>query len=372
MFELEELLKRTGLLSADDSPRTVFSAIVNLWRRITNPAAAEVRTEITAAGLPVVTPRLEFDATTPSATEQQIVPHDDALALLNDVLKDIDLTLWLVLDRLDEAFAGMPAAEIPALRALLRTYLDLSPYEHVELKLFVRRDLFRRIIAGGFVNLTHVNAKKVEIEWDEDSLAHLLFRRVSESTSFVQAAGLDAGNQQALFDALLPEQIDAGGRKPNTWRWMMSRIRDGNDVKPPRNLIDLLKKTQEHQIRREEREHNEFTPGVPLLNSESFKVGLRALSTERVEDTLIAEAGEQAGLIERFRNGKAEHNEESLSEQLSLTGNELRDAIRFLREIGLLEPFAATYKIPMLYRDGLNITQGKAFDPGAPEEVDIV
>jgi hypothetical protein len=44
--------------------------------------------------------------------------------------------------------------EVPALRALLRTYLDLTEFEHIKLKLFVRRDLFSRITAGGFVNLT--------------------------------------------------------------------------------------------------------------------------------------------------------------------------------------------------------------------------
>jgi hypothetical protein len=38
--------------------------------------------------------------------------------------------------------------------------------------------------------------------------------------------------------------------------------------------------------------------------------------------------------------------------------------IQFLREIGFLEPIGANFKVPMLYRDGLSITQGKAFIAG--------
>jgi hypothetical protein len=33
-------------------------------------------------------------------------------------------------------------------------------------------------------------------------------------------------------------------------------------------------------------------------------------------------------------------------------------------DLGFLEQAGATYKIPMLYRDGLRITQGKAFVSG--------
>jgi hypothetical protein len=42
----------------------------------------------------------------------------------------------------------------------------------------VRRDLFRKITHGGFVNLTHVNARKIEIVWDEEDLRSILCRRI--------------------------------------------------------------------------------------------------------------------------------------------------------------------------------------------------
>jgi hypothetical protein len=142
---------------------------------------------------------------------------------------------------------------------------------------------------------------------------------------------------------------------------MMSRIRDGNDVKPPRNLIDLVRKSQEAATRREERERADYQATVPLIGADSLKRGLGALSAQRVEDTLLAEAGSRASLVEKFRNGKAEHNMESLARTLGSSGEDLEAVVRFLREIGFLETIGSNFKIPMLYRDGLRVTRGKAF-----------
>jgi hypothetical protein len=100
------------------------------------------------------------------------------------MVRDAGVSVWVAIDRLDEAFQGFPQVEVPALRALLRTYLDMLDFPKVKLKLFLRRDLFRRIIAGGFVNLTHVNARKFEIIWDEEDLLNLLCRRIRENKEF--------------------------------------------------------------------------------------------------------------------------------------------------------------------------------------------
>lgn len=149
---------------------------------------------------------------------------------------------------------------------------------------------------------------------------------------------------------------------------MLSRVRDANGVKPPRNLIDLVLKAQEQQLKREERDPRIIVPGTePLIMSDALKKGLQALSEERVQDTLLAEAGDHAQLVELFRNGKAEHNMESLA---PLLGADSNNKIEFLKTLGFLEPVGNNYKIPMLYRGGLNITQGKAFsdEPAIDED----
>jgi hypothetical protein len=296
------------------------------------------------------------------------VRPDDALALVQRILADNGFKIWLVVDRLDEAFQGRPIVERPALRALLRTYLDMLEFNNMRLKLFVRRDLFSRIIVGGFVNLTHINARKVNITWDDEDLKDLLDRRLRSSEDFMGYLSGDLSNSDVLFRAVFPNQVDQGSRKPETWTWMLSRVRDANGVKPPRNLIDLVLKAQEQQLKREERDPRTIVPGAePLIMSDALKKGLQALSEERVEDTLLAEAGDDAQLVELFRNGKAEHNAESLA---SLLGQDSTSKIEFLKTLGFLEPVGSNYKVPMLYRGGLNITQGKAFsdEPGSDED----
>jgi hypothetical protein len=363
MVKLDALLRKVELRLTDDQPKTVFSRLVNVVRRIV-PKAAGVEFSFDEAGLPVVFPKVEFGALEPSSEEDKIVRHTDSLELLNEALSEADLSAWLVLDRLDEAFQGYPETEIPALRALFRTYLDMKEFDHIKLKMFVRRDLFRKVTQGGFVNLTHINARKIEVVWDDDDLLNLLVRRIRTNEDFVNTLGLEGKSASEVFYILFPDQVDAGTGRSKTWPWILARIRDGNDVKPPRNLIDIVKKAREEQQRREDRDSRDFEEGSVLITSEAIKPALTRLSEERVEDTLLAESGDYQKYIDKFRDGKAEHNDGSLMRTLELPSGETKVVTRVLIDMGFLEQTGETYKVPMLYRDGLNITQGKAFQIG--------
>ena len=169
---LDRLLRQTNLRSKDDVPATVFSRLMNLFHWWPRPNSAEVQLTVSDAGMPVVTPKVEFadqeasGKTTGQRTADStgLVRHEDAFQLLNQCLKECGVSVWVALDRLDEAFQGCPDVETPALCALLRTYLDLLEFDCIRLKLFVRRDLFRKVVKGGFVNLTDINVK-IEIIW---------------------------------------------------------------------------------------------------------------------------------------------------------------------------------------------------------------
>jgi hypothetical protein len=229
--------------------------------------------------------------------------------------------------------------------------------------------LFSRIIGDGFVNLTHVNARKIEVIWDEEDLLNLLCRRIRQNVEFAGALHLQGAPDDVVFGRVFPKQVDVGKRKPQTWTWIIRRIRDGNDIKPPRNLIDLIAMAQQAQIRREEREERDYTPDKPIVEADALRRALAQLSEQRVNDTLFAEAGGSAYMIEKFRNGKAEHNNESLAALLDVPEHDVRRTIQPLMEMGFLEDIRETYKVPALYRDGLKITQGKAFEvKGAIDE----
>jgi hypothetical protein len=362
MVKLNDILMRAGLRSTDD-PQTVFTKLVGIVNRIVKPKSAGIEVSFDEAALPVFTPQIEFGDGT-EAGDSYILRHTEALRILNEALTEAELSVWLVLDRLDEAFQGYPQTEIPALRALLRTYLDMKEFDRIKLKLFVRRDLFRKITQGdeGFVNLTHINTRKIEVGWDDEDLLNLLIRRIRNNNDFTATLGLKGKSDEEVFNILFPDQVEFGKGRPKTWKWVLTRIRDGNGVKPPRNLIDLVKKAQREQHRREDREAHEFEKGEPLISGEALKIALTKLSEERVVDTLLAESGPYAKYIERFRNGKAEHNGDSLMAVLDVSPNEQRRITKVLQDMGFLEQTGETYKIPMLYRDGLNITQGKAFN----------
>ena len=136
MQKLHDLLKRTALYASDDSPSTVFSKIMNAIARV-RPDSAEVKMTLSGTGIPIIVPKVKFAKTDALPEPSPEVPHEQALGLLNAALNDADLEVWVVLDRLDEAFQGFPATETPALRALLRTYLDLLEFPHVKLKVFI-------------------------------------------------------------------------------------------------------------------------------------------------------------------------------------------------------------------------------------------
>jgi hypothetical protein len=132
-------------------------------------------------------------------------------------------------------------------------------------------------------------------------------------------------------------------------------------------LIDILDFAKAAQIVEDEREGREWT-GAPLIGSSALKDGLRRLSAARVEDTLRAEFANLRTAFDAFEGGKAEHNEASLGEVLGVAGRELAETVERLEQAGFLEKIGTTWKVPMLYRDGLKITQGKAFDPEAAPE----
>lgn len=362
MKKLDDLLTGLSLRSVDDTASTIFSKIIGAFNRLFNPTAAQVEISFKESGIPIFKPRIEFgDGKPKNGGSTSTVSQEDALLLLNEAMKEANLSCWIVLDRLDEAFQGFPKTEVPALRALLRSYLDMMAFDRLRLKLFVRKDLFRKIIQSGFVNLTHINARKIEIVWDEDDLLNLLSERIRQNKNFVDGLDLKDKTNQDLFARIFPAQVDAGERKPATWSWIMSRIRDGNGVKPPRNLIDLVSMAREAQLRREERDGRVLSPAASIIESDSIRRAFSRLSDQRVQDTLLAEAGAAVPIIEKFREGKAEHNDGSIAKLLGVDTATVKSAVRPLVELGFLEELSDAYKIPMLYREGLAITQGKAF-----------
>lgn len=367
--QLEKMLEQSGLRTKDQKPDTIFGKITNYFFR--KPSSTEYSISVTETGLPTFGRKASYTGIESKVDQPKEISHEEALSLLDRCLNELGIILWIALDRLDEAFDGFPNIEIPALRALLRTYLDLQAFGCFKLKLFLRRDLFRRIIGSGFVNLTHVNARMGEIRWDERDLLNLLSRRIRDNPHVIQRLDAAALTDEQLFYRIFPAKVDQATRKPTSLAWIMGRIRDGNGVQPPRNLLDLVMFAREEQLRMESRSSRDFDPKNPLIEADALKKALSRLSERRVIDTLFAEASpDTTALIEKFRSGKAEHNRESLAKLLGLDGDALQRSIELLKQVGFLEELPSSWKVPTLYRGGLQIRMGKAFDESDHDEAD--
>lgn len=357
---IDEIL-RDSQLKTNTGASSVFDRIIAFLRtKVKNLRSAQGSMSFTPEGIPVFAAKIDFgDKTEPVVVEY--ISFEQAFELVDQALSDLGARVWVVLDRLDEAFQGRRDVETPALRALLRAFLDLHSLTNLKLKLFLRNDLFRLITKNGFVNLSHVNARKAEIIWQPDDLLNLLCERIRQNGEFMRLAQLEDLDNREIFARIFPEKVDNRGGQSYTFEWVMERIRDAQWVRPPRNLIDIVGMAIEEQLRKEEREARDFAPSLPMIEPESLREALTRLSERRVQDTLISETGDVATLVEKFRDRKTEHNEDSLRELLGVSQGDLSEAIQSLIEIGFLQKFPSSYKVPFLYRYGLNMREGKAY-----------
>jgi len=355
--KLDAILTKLELRSEDNNATSAFANVLG-WARRLRPKF-EVSPDLANPTLSVEFYQIQSKEETISAEE---ISQGEVFALLDSALSEQNKSVWVVIDRLDEAFVGLPDIETPALRALLRTYLDLMSLDRLRLKLFVRKDLFRNIIKDGFVNLTHINARKFEIIWDDEDLLALFAQRVRASREFTQMFGIINASDQELFQLVFPEKLEARKNAPNTWRWILSQICDGNGVKSPRNLIDLMSIAQQEQARREQRSPRKYASETPVIEIDSVKKALSRLSQRRIEDTLLAEYGTDVQrAILAFKNGNSDHNINSLCRLFGFDESHAHVTAEVLNEIGFLEQEGDIYRVPDLYCSGLNITHGKAF-----------
>ena len=358
--KLRLALEALEVRSQDPSAPSVFTLLVNRLKRLASPSSLEATISLAPAGLPSVAWRTEYREFVDDVDNvKRIISISKCMEILDRCVNDLDLRIWVPIDRLDEAFAATPEIEIPALRALLRTYLDSKEYPRIRFKMFLRNDLFRRISETPFVNLTHIHSAMVDISWIKDDLFALICDRLRNSQYYREHILCLQSNDE-IFYCVFPLQIDRGDRKPTTWNWITNRLTDGNNRIAPRNLIDLVSKAIDAQSRRDAQTRRAVVLGEPLLEPVAVRTALEQVSELRVQDTLIAENGHIGAHVQSFYGGKANHTKETLSAVLSLSGIALENAVSDLQKAGFLGREGDRYIIPMMYRSGLKITQGKA------------
>jgi len=303
-----------------------------------------------------------------SARPRDGVYHvDDLLHLANDALEHEGVRLWILLDRLDVAFAESHELEENALRALFRVYLDILALERIVPKIFLRTDIWSRIARRGFREASHIT-RTITIEWTPEALLNLIVKRALKNAPVVGYLGVDVGGvlesferQREVFYRIFPQQVDIGERKPNTLDWMLTRVADGSKRTAPREIIHLLNSAREERLR----EHELGASATNLLFSRSaLKASLPAVSRTRLHQTLLAEYPNLRVHIEGLRGQKTEQTPDTLAGVWSVSREEAIQTAAMLVEAGFFEERGTVaepvYWVPFLYRDAAGMVQGAA------------
>lgn len=309
-------------------------------------------------------------ANPPRGSEAQEAPPryvEEVRTSLEQVLTRANLSLWLMVDRLDELFPRRSATETRALRGLLRT-LRIFTSPVIRIKVFLRDDIFAQVTGeGGFAGLTHVTARQADpLRWSEEQILTMLTMRLFANRQLaellkVDAARLDASEayRREAFYMVFPEKVVPRANQSATLRWIYNHTKDGNGVVTPRDVIELLTRAKEHQY--------DICSGDSSGESEwvigpaAVRYGLSELSKTKTEKYLLAEFPSIRSALDKLRAGKAELPEKHLR---ALFGETWKATTEELVSAGVLAVERASdgtmsYKIPFVYRAGLGVTQGR-------------
>jgi hypothetical protein len=372
-------LEHAGLLEREFDLITILRGVRNYARRLFQLEALEggVTTDQTTGLINGLTGRITFREPTEIQRAQGFISADTLLKVANKALCNQKYTVWILLDRLDVAFAENADLERNALTALFRVYLDLLEHHNIKLKVFLRSDIWQRITGDGFREASHIT-RDMAISWSKPALLNLIIRRflnndvVNEIYQVDKKEVLNSSTaQSALFEKLFPSQVEQGSRKSNTLDWMIGRCADGTGRTAPRELIHLLGVLREKEIARLER-GDDAAPELQLFDRSVFKDALSAVSDARLVQTLYAEYPESRLYLEKLRGEKTEQSVESLSQIWNVSESEAVQQANKLVTIGFFQLRGSkedpSFWVPFLYRSGLKLSQGRASDSENIEE----
>lgn len=365
--ELQRVLEEAGLRRGTRSLGSLVHAIVSYVRSIRGVEGG-VNFD-SATGAPTgVTGKITLGEPTPLQRKLGMLSVDELIRLADEAWSKSGLTAWILLDRLDVAFADNSELEENALRALFKVYLDLIVLKSVKIKIFLRSDLWKRLARKGFREASHIT-RETTITWDPPSLLNLIVRRLLTNKAVRVVYGINEENeprsyrdQLAFFERVFPEQIDLGERKSSTIDWILGRVRDGTGQSAPREVIHLLNAARDRQC--ELLERGETDSGKYLIGRAAFKQALAEVSLVRLEKTIYAEHPALQGAISKLDGEKTAQSSKSLAGIWGVSEEEAGRMAADLVEVGLFEERGSKadpeYWVPFLYRDALRMVQGSA------------
>ena len=359
-LEDAQLLPRVGGLKA----------LLKAALRYVRPAELKGEAELDpVTSMPKVSGSIVFREPEAEERTRGVVSVDELFENANTALAEVDTRVWVLLDRLDVAFAQSADFEANALRALFKVYLDLIGQEQIRLKIFLRSDIWARIMRDrGFREASHIT-KHTTIKWDKASLVNLIIRRAIQSPQVLQYVGMTAEEavsntrQEEFINKLFPDQVDSGTNRSKTVDWILNRITDGTGYPAPRELIHFLNTMRAEAMRSIELGASEADEAT-LFGRQAIRDALPEVSKVRLEQTLFAEYPDLRQYIQLLEREKSTQFVSSLSKIWHVEETVAAALAEKLTEVGFFEKTgekdSPTYRVPFLYRPALDLIQGAA------------
>lgn len=375
-------LEQAGLIPRDLTLDSIFSAVIKkiLRRALKDPEAVEYTISLSETGVPSAISR-KTTYGKDSQDDEIDIPIDNLLSIINDSLKSEGMTCWVAFDRLDAAFDDNEELEGNALTALFKAYNGMQKFDNIKLKIFVRDDIWDKIVSRGFREASHI-VKHTTISWDKDGLLDLLLRRMLNNDSLIKDFSINihellssADKKRELFYSIFPDKVETGPKKPATLDWIVSRLSDGKKNAMPRNLIIFAKALIDNQIKSIEKGES-LPEASTLFDRRFFKDALSVVSKQHYTQTLKAEHPSLSNVFESFKKRKTEHNITTLAEVLRdvIPADKTQGYAELLVKLGFFEARGdrdnKTYWVAFLYRDALEMVQGKAFSSAQQDQAE--
>lgn len=293
---------------------------------------------------------------------------NDIKQTLEGVLEASHLSLWLMVDRLDEVFPRRSDVERTALRALLRAVRYFASAS-IRVKVFLRDDMLEQVVRTqeGFTALTHVTARQADtLRWTQDQILAMAVKRFFANKPLAAYLNINGDQLNAsasyrteCFYKIFPAKVFRGPKQSPTIRWIYNRCADGRGVVTPRDVLDLLIRARQKQQDIYEADQEGASEWV--IGAAAIRYGFEELSTRKRDTYLQAEFPHLWIDIEKFSGGKTDYNAIALE---ALLGSGWKTTADNLLAIGFFAKGSknneAVYSIPFLYRHGMNLTQGMA------------
>jgi hypothetical protein len=374
-------LEEAGLLERELNLAGLLRAAQSFARRLLTIKSLEAGVELdSTTGLPSgIIGKISIAEPNGELRSKGISSLDGLFEKVNSGLTENGYEIWALLDRLDVAFAESHELEANAILALLKVYADFRSLEKISLKIFIREDIWKRVVSAGMREASHITRYET-MKWTSPMLLHLAMRRILSNDILIEHMKLDrdevlasADLQKELFYRIFPDQVEQGEKRSTTFDWMVTRCADATGNTAPREMIDLLNSIKIEEIRRLEIGET-AAPDDQLFDRSVFKLALPTVSQTRLNTYLYAEYSSEKPFIEKLRREKTEQTIENLSALWELDAVETSRKAQDLVTLGFFQKrgnrLDPTYWVPFLYRDALELVQGKAGSQGPSSELD--